>query len=125
MVKGIIRPEGSTCLNGKGYTSIKVATEEGGSFWKLLHHVVWEKKVGRPKEPNEILYFVDGDITNFDPDNIAVKVKGENSLVRRKAQLIKQKLKIEEELETINKRIESERTIKSSLKSNSSRSRTN
>lgn len=41
--------------------------------WVLKHHVIAEKKLGRPVRKNERVYFKDGDRNNFDEDNIEVR----------------------------------------------------
>lgn len=66
--------------NGYHYTR----TESG---WRLTHHLVAEKKLGRPLHTDEGVYFVDGKRHNLSPDNISVREKGRGSLRRRLAQL--------------------------------------
>ena len=104
-MRGSRREVGSICYNGKGYALIKIE-KEGKTSWKLYHQVIFEQKMGRPKRPNERLYFIDGDITNLSPDNISSRTLGENNIRRRK-RVIEEKIKIlQEELNSINKEIE-------------------
>jgi septal ring factor EnvC (AmiA/AmiB activator) len=55
--------------------------------WRLTHHIIMEKKLGRPLEPDERVVFVDGKRTNQTPTNLEVREKGRGSLHRRRAQL--------------------------------------
>lgn len=66
--------------NGYHYTRC-----EGG--WRLTHHLIAEKTMGRSLEKGERVSFIDGDKTNFKPNNIKVTKIGGSSLQRRKAQL--------------------------------------
>lgn len=66
--------------NGYHYTRC----EEG---WRLTHHLIAEKNLGRRLQSGERVKFVDGNKKNFAPDNIAVTKMGQGSLNRRKAQL--------------------------------------
>jgi HNH endonuclease len=61
-----------------------VRTKEG---WRLKHHVAVETRLGRHLRKDEMVYFIDGDKTNFDPANLRVKVKGVRPLNTRIAQL--------------------------------------
>lgn len=65
--------------NGYHYTKVK-------DKWKLTHHIVMEKKLGRRLKNNERVYFVDGDRTNLAADNLevrAVKAKTKESVRAR------------------------------------------
>ena len=55
-----------TAPNGYHYTR----TKKG---WRLTHHLVAEKKLGRPLRKNERVYFIDNDRTNITEDNLHVK----------------------------------------------------
>lgn len=66
--------------NGYHYTR----TESG---WRLTHHIIAEKVLGRPLREDERTQFVDGKKTNLDPDNIRVIKSGKGSLRAKKARL--------------------------------------
>lgn len=55
-----------TAPNGYHYTK----TEDG---WRLTHHILAEKSLGRKIKKNERVYFKDGDRTNLSKDNVLVK----------------------------------------------------
>jgi HNH endonuclease len=74
---------GATNVSKNGYHYTR--TEDR---WRLTHHLVAEKKLGRPLTDTERVVFVDGDKTNLDPSNIQVKRKATSSLRKREAQLI-------------------------------------
>lgn len=60
-----VYPIGSEKINDlNGYTLVK--TNNG---WKLKHHIVWEEKNGIIPD-GCIVYFLDGDKTNFDISNL-------------------------------------------------------
>jgi hypothetical protein len=59
---------GEEKTSANGYVYVK--TETG---WRLKHHLIAEKKLGRPLQPDERVYFVDNDRANFKVKNIEVK----------------------------------------------------
>jgi len=69
-------------VNANGYHNTR--TSDG---WELTHRLVAEKKLGRKLKANEMARFIDGDRTNFKPDNIEVIETGNHSLRRKKASL--------------------------------------
>lgn len=68
MARGTKREVGSIRIAPNGYRYIQ--TENGQ---RLLHHVLAEKKLGRPLRPDERVYFVDGDRTHVEVDNLDVQ----------------------------------------------------
>ena len=67
-MRGERHPLGFERVAQNGYHYIK--TPQG---WKLRHHLVAEKKLGRPVDTMlERVVFKDRDRTNFDPENIEV-----------------------------------------------------
>lgn len=66
--------------NGYHYTKC-----EGG--WRLTHHLIMEKKLGRPISDNERVVFLNGKRSDLRPDNLAVREKGTSSLRQRKARI--------------------------------------
>lgn len=59
-------------------------TETG---WRLTHHIVAEKVLGRPLRYNERVAFKDSDRANLEPNNIVVTQKGVASKEQRKARI--------------------------------------
>jgi beta-galactosidase GanA len=77
------QPVGTRTKNQNGYWNIK--TEEGK--WRLEHHVVAEKKLGRPLKKGERVSFADGDRENLDPSNLRVMQTYAGSDAKRLAKL--------------------------------------
>lgn len=70
--------------NGYHYTRQK-------GKWRLTHHIIAEKRMGRLLKTGERVYFVDGNRTNLDPDNIEVRrVKTKADRIEEKRRKIKQ-----------------------------------
>lgn len=88
MARGRTAPEGSTNIARNGYHYTKV-----GDKWRLTHHLVAEKKLGRPLREDETVRFVDGDKTNLSPSNVKVLKKRTSSL---RSQLARINARIEE-----------------------------
>jgi hypothetical protein len=83
-----------TAQNGYHYTK----TEQG---WRLTHHLIAEKTLGRELRDTERVVFVDGDRTNLAPVNIRVKSKLTASLRRREAQLATRIEELQAELDAV------------------------
>lgn len=66
--------------NGYHYTRC-----EGG--WRLTHHIIMEKKLGRTLHDNERVVFVNGKRSDLRPDNLEVRERGTSSLRQRKARI--------------------------------------
>ena len=92
---------GAERTSPNGYRYVKC---EGG--WRLKHHLVAEKKLGRSITAEERVVFLDGDKTNFKPNNIDVREKGKSSIRRRKAYLEDRIREMEDELDEINAQLE-------------------
>lgn len=84
--------------NGYHYTR----TEEK---WELTHHIVAEKKLGRPLKDTERVVFVDGDRTNLEPDNLEVRPKVTSSLRKKEANLVARIAELEAQLATVRAQI--------------------
>lgn len=69
--------------------------------WVLVHHIVAVKKLGRQLLPSEGAYFVDGDRTNFSPDNVGIRVKGGGKQRARLAAIEERIRELEAEREII------------------------
>lgn len=101
-MRGTEAPNNTTRISKNRYSYTKV-----GSDWRLTHHLIAEKKLGRKIDSEtERVIFIDKDRTNLSPDNIKVVPKGKSSLLRRIAtiearivELEGQKYQLERELE--------------------------
>lgn len=82
MPRGQLAKVGDTRIaqNGYHYTRTKEA-------WRLTHHIIAERKIGRPLRKGERVVFIDGDRKNMSPGNLRVVVGGQASLSRRIAML--------------------------------------
>jgi tRNA G46 methylase TrmB len=85
MPRGQAAEIGTERLSPNGYIYRK--TDHG---WVLVHRLVAEEKLQRKLMPNEYATFVDGDRTNFKPENIIVRLRGRASLRRRLAHVEEQ-----------------------------------
>jgi len=74
---------GTERISANGYKYRKV----DNGVWVLVHRLLAEEKLGRKLNENEYAAFIDGDRTNFDPQNIIVRLRGRASLRRRLAQV--------------------------------------
>jgi hypothetical protein len=87
MVRGTTAPESTTRVAKNGYHYTKMP-EGSTPSWRLTHHLVAEKALGRLIDStNERVVFDDGDRTNLAPENIRVVPKGKGSLHRQLASL--------------------------------------
>lgn len=68
MGKGKNAKDGDTRTSPNGYHY----TKENGK-WRLTHHIIVEKKLGRALRKDERVYFKDRERTNLDPKNLEVK----------------------------------------------------
>jgi|SRR6185503_14867695 len=73
------QPVGSTRIAPNGYHYTKVADKKGPESvgnWRLTHHIVAERKLGRALLPDERVEFVDkGNKLDLSPENINVVKK--------------------------------------------------
>lgn len=58
-----------------GFIKVKVARP---NVWKLKHHLVWEKHLGKIPE-NSVVLFADGNNRNFTPENLVLLARNEFS----------------------------------------------
>jgi len=77
--KGARAEVGAERVAQNGYHYVKC---EGG--WRLKHHLVAEKMLGRPLKLEERVHFI-GSKTDFSPKNIRIVEKGKSSAKRRLA----------------------------------------
>lgn len=87
-----------TAPNGYHYTR----TAEG---WRLTHHIVAERILGRPLRQNERVEFKDRDRSNLTDENIHVTIQGRGSLRRRRAQLQERIRELQAELEDVEREL--------------------
>lgn len=78
MPRGTKAKVGSKMTSANGYHYVR--TETG---WRLAHHLIAERALGRPLASNERAVFRDGNRNNLAPDNIAVLEKGNRSIRAR------------------------------------------
>lgn len=100
MPRGQAASEGDTRLAPNGYHYTRTATE-----WRLTHHIIMEKTLGRKLKEDERVIFVDGKRSNLDPDNIEVREKGTGSLRRRLAVIEARIAELQAEKDDIEKQI--------------------
>lgn len=82
MARGSAAADGATNISKNGYHY----TKEGGK-WRLTHHILAEKMLGRPLEEDERVSFANGKKSDLREANLVVSKRGTSSLRRRKAQL--------------------------------------
>lgn len=96
MARGKTANVGDTRIAPNGYHYTK--TEDG---WRLTHHLVAEKMLGRPLREDERVRFKTGNKLMLNPTNIEVVPKGRGSLRRRKAVIEARIEELQAELEEI------------------------
>lgn len=101
MARGAISEVGTERVAKNGYYYRK--TIDG---WELIHRLVAEQKLGRKLYENEFAAFLDGNKTNFDPDNIVVRQRGKTSLRRRLALVEARIAELEAARDEIKRRLE-------------------
>jgi len=84
-----------------GYIAIK---QSDGS-WEYQHRLVMEEKLGRPLEPNERVYFLDGDRTNLDPENLRIKWLSPTKKYRHRANLRRRIIEARARLEDLEQQL--------------------
>jgi len=80
-MRGKAASPGDTNISANGYHYTRTEVR-----WRLTHHLIAEDKLGRELTKAEQVFFVDGDRTNLDPENIGVRAKQTND-TKRKGQL--------------------------------------
>lgn len=83
MARGKAAKEGDTRVAKNGYHYTRTSDK-----WRLTHHLVAEKKLGRLLHDDERVSFKDKDKTNHSPDNLIIQKQGSGSNARRRAQII-------------------------------------
>lgn len=80
------RHVGEERIDKDGYVMVKI---EQPNRWRLKHLTIWEKHYG-PLPKGHMVIFLDGNIRNFDLDNLALITRAENLYLNR------QKLRFED-----------------------------
>jgi hypothetical protein len=86
---------GDTFVNANGYHHTRT---EGG--WRLTHHIVAEKLLGRALTGDETVRFKDGNRKNLDPANLVIKHKRQSKGAAR-ARLEAKIMELKNELEAL------------------------
>ena len=102
MTRGSAAQEGATMVSKNGYHYTKQ-----GSRWRLTHHLIAEKKLGRGLRENERVSFRNGNRRDLHPDNILVTEKGKASVRARMARLTAKIEELQVELDHCKKLLES------------------
>ncbi len=98
MVRGQASKVGDTRRSPNGYHNTRTA-----DGWRLTHHLVAEKKLGRKLNSDERVTFKDGKRTNLEPDNIIVVKKGQRSREAIRARLTARIAELQAELDELNR----------------------
>jgi len=78
-LRGKTAKKGDERVAPNGYSYVK--TKDRG--WMLKHHIIAEEKYNRKVDKDITVRFLDGDRTNFDPDNIIMRPKSLSNKSKR------------------------------------------
>lgn len=93
-------------VNKNGYHHTK--TEEG---WRLTHHIIAERSLGRALKTGESVRFIDGDRANLDPKNLVVIVRGSGSLRGQIARLDERIRELQAQREELVRRLKTRQAL--------------
>jgi uncharacterized protein YgiM (DUF1202 family) len=111
MARGQNVPVGTTRTSQNGYHYTKVEDDGSGKpGWRLTHHLVAEKHLGRKLREDERVSFK-GKKTDLRWENIIVSEKGQGSQRRRKAQLEARIAELQAELDEIDAELQGGRQV--------------
>ena len=82
MSRGKASKPGDTRVSANGYHYTRTQTD-----WRLTHHIIAEKRLGRSLKDDERVVFRDGKRSNLESDNLMVVPKGSASTNRTRARL--------------------------------------
>lgn len=99
-MRGSSAPDNSTRVSPNGYHYTKHKGE-----WRLTHHILAEKKLGRPLQAGERVVFLDRGKTCLELSNIDVVPAGTGSLRRRLAVIEARIEELEAEKDEIEKKL--------------------
>lgn len=85
-MRGQAADVGATRIAQNGYHYTKVATPNGKGKWRLTHHLIAEKMLGRPLAEDERVSFI-GSRKDLSQNNLRITIKGKTSHARRIAAL--------------------------------------
>ncbi len=82
------QPLGTERTDRDGYVWVKVAHRKtdprsAHDNWVCKHRMAWEQANGRPVPKGCMVVFLDGDRTNFSPDNLALETHAEHAVIAR------------------------------------------
>lgn len=106
MARGKVSPLGATMVSDNGYHYTKVM-HQGSAKWRLTHHIVAERILGRALTEADRVEFIDKDRKNLSPKNIRVVPKGKASVRRRLAQITARIQELEAEKAELESSLES------------------
>jgi hypothetical protein len=94
-MRGNESPVGTEVITQNGYVNVK--TEDG---WKYKHHILAEKKLGRPLKANERVIIVDGkrDDPRLDDIKVVTKKSNKSQLPALKKRVVKLQAEVTEML---------------------------
>jgi hypothetical protein len=101
MTRGSRSDVGETRVAQNGYHYTKTETK-----WRLTHHIIAEKKLGRPLTEDDRVVFIDGDRTNLDRSNIEVRHRTTKALRQKEARLLARIEELQGQLDDVRKQIE-------------------
>lgn len=106
MARGKASEVGETRVSQNGYHYTKVEDRgDGKAGWRLTHHIMAEKYLGRPIRESERVSFQTGNKLDFSEKNIVVTEKGQGSIRRRKAHVEARIAELQAELDAINEEL--------------------
>lgn len=111
MARGQSVGVGATRVSQNGYHYTKVEDRgDGKPGWRLTHHLIAEKKLGRKLREDERVSFI-GKKTDLRPENIRVDERGQGSVRRRLAQLEARRDEIQAEMDKLKAELEAGRGV--------------
>jgi septal ring factor EnvC (AmiA/AmiB activator) len=102
MTRGVTSKIGDTRISPNGYEYTR--TEDG---WRLTHHLVAEKMLGRPLAADERVKFKTKNRRDLSEKNLEVVLKGRSSLRRQLANLEARRNEIDAQIKSIKAELES------------------
>ncbi len=102
MARGKIAEIGATRIAPNGYHYTK---DKRG--WILTGRLVMEQQLGRELKSNERVRFIDGNRTNYNPENLRVFLTKDKSPSRRLAELYTKLEEVKEDIRTLEQELTS------------------
>lgn len=76
------REIGEERLSKEGYVQVKIDDGHKNNNWKFKHWLIWERLHG-PIPKGYMVIFIDGDRTNFEPENLMLISRAQNAILNR------------------------------------------